>query len=78
MMWKKEERKETRSSDTESDFVTLTTVFSLKVRKVKCQVNTLASQRINNSLKEEKIKSLEQSKAIFFHSVVYFLGLICI
>lgn len=36
-------RKETRSSDTESDFVTLTAVSSLKVRKVNCQINTSAS-----------------------------------
>lgn len=41
-MWKKE-GKETRSSDTKSDFVTLTAVSTLTVRKVKSQVNTTAS-----------------------------------
>jgi len=58
-MWKKEERKETRSSDTESDFVTLKAVFSLKSRNAEYQLNTSTSQKITNSVKEEKNKSLE-------------------
>lgn len=61
-----------------SDFVTLTAASSVKVRKVKCEVSTSASWKINNLPKEEKIKSLRQSKTFVFHVFVYFLGLICI